>query len=239
MILGDALCSRLLLLLDGIEGSDKLFDVTPFLDATELLLRLDDRGTDPAHDHPAALPTLHVPRVRCDPTVQVLDRIRAAKLPVERSADAQPLKRERLIESLKDRRSRSGMVGLEGGGQAFESPLRHLGLIETARANRIEPWAYLLHVFDALPWATSTDQVEALLPQNVDPALIRHPASTTSFVERLRLMGPAWSNSTLHSWPHPAIAKLGNPGKVSLAMLCGSSGASEVRPSAPNHSVDR
>ena len=53
------------------------------------------------------------------------------------------------------------------------------GLIETAKANGIEPWAYLRHVFDAMPRATSVDQVEALLPQNVDPALIRHPASTT------------------------------------------------------------
>jgi len=34
-------------------------------------------------------------------------------------------------------------------------------------------------VFDALPRATSPDQIEALLPQNVDPALIRHPAATT------------------------------------------------------------
>jgi len=53
------------------------------------------------------------------------------------------------------------------------------GLIETAKANGIEPWAYLRHVFDALPRATSPDQIEALLPQNVDPALIRHPAATT------------------------------------------------------------
>ena len=53
------------------------------------------------------------------------------------------------------------------------------GLIETAKANGIEPWAYLRHVFNALPRAASPEEVEALLPQNVDPALIRHPASTT------------------------------------------------------------
>lgn len=51
------------------------------------------------------------------------------------------------------------------------------GLIETAKANGIEPWAYLRHVFDALPRATSPDEIEALLPQNVDPTLIRHPAA--------------------------------------------------------------
>lgn len=53
------------------------------------------------------------------------------------------------------------------------------GLIETAKASGIEPWAYLRHVFDALPRATSPEEIEALLPQNVDPALIRHPASRT------------------------------------------------------------
>lgn len=54
------------------------------------------------------------------------------------------------------------------------------GLVETAKANGIEPWAYLRHVFDALPRATLPDQVEALLPQSIDPALIRHPAAGRS-----------------------------------------------------------
>ena len=53
------------------------------------------------------------------------------------------------------------------------------GLIETAKANGIEPWAYLRHVFDALPRATSPKEIEALLPQNADPELIRHPAAET------------------------------------------------------------
>ncbi len=130
MILGDALCSRLLLLLGGIEGSDELLDVTPSLNATELLLRLDDCSTDPADDHPAALPTLHVPRVRHDPAVQVLDGVRGSQFPVERAPDAEPLERERLVESFKDRSSGSGMLGFEGGGQTFESPLRDLRIAE-------------------------------------------------------------------------------------------------------------
>ena len=75
LILGDALYSRLLLLLCGIEGSEKLLDLTPSLDPKELLLCFDDRNTDPANDHPSALPTLHVPRARHDPAVQVLDGI--------------------------------------------------------------------------------------------------------------------------------------------------------------------
>jgi transposase len=40
-------------------------------------------------------------------------------------------------------------------------------LIETAKANGIEPWAYLQHVFTELPKATTIDDVEALLPLRV------------------------------------------------------------------------
>jgi transposase len=37
-------------------------------------------------------------------------------------------------------------------------------LIETAKANDIEPWAYLLHLFNELPKAETLEDVEALLP---------------------------------------------------------------------------
>ena len=37
-------------------------------------------------------------------------------------------------------------------------------LIETAKANGIEPYGYLRAVFTALPQATSVDEIEALLP---------------------------------------------------------------------------
>jgi len=47
------------------------------------------------------------------------------------------------------------------------------GLIETAKANRIEPWRYLAHLFEVLPEVTLADQVEALLPQNIDPTALR------------------------------------------------------------------
>jgi transposase len=40
-------------------------------------------------------------------------------------------------------------------------------LIETAKANGIEPWAYLLLVFRELPKAETLDEVEALLPHRV------------------------------------------------------------------------
>jgi len=41
-------------------------------------------------------------------------------------------------------------------------------LIETAKANGIEPYAYLRSVFSTLPKATSVDEIEALLPVPYD-----------------------------------------------------------------------
>jgi transposase len=43
------------------------------------------------------------------------------------------------------------------------------GLIETAKANGIEPWRYLRHLFEALPKIDSTDQIQALMPHKIDP----------------------------------------------------------------------
>ena len=42
------------------------------------------------------------------------------------------------------------------------------GLIETAKANGIEPGRYLAHLFEVLPTVTSADQLDVLLPQNLD-----------------------------------------------------------------------
>ena len=41
-------------------------------------------------------------------------------------------------------------------------------LIETAKANKLEPYQYLRHIFSELTKATTEDQIEALLPWNVD-----------------------------------------------------------------------
>jgi transposase len=46
-------------------------------------------------------------------------------------------------------------------------------LIETAKANGIEPWRYLNHLFELLPAATTPDQIEALLPQNIRAETLR------------------------------------------------------------------
>ena len=42
------------------------------------------------------------------------------------------------------------------------------GLIETAKANHLEPYQYLRHVFTELPKAGSIEAIEALLPANID-----------------------------------------------------------------------
>ena len=49
------------------------------------------------------------------------------------------------------------------------------GLIETAKANRIEPSRYLAFLFEILPTITEPEQLDALLPQNIDPADLRRP----------------------------------------------------------------
>ena len=41
-------------------------------------------------------------------------------------------------------------------------------LVETAKANGIEPWAYLNAVFTDLPAATDPEDIDALLPWRID-----------------------------------------------------------------------
>ena len=45
-------------------------------------------------------------------------------------------------------------------------------LIETAKANRLNDYAYLKHVFAELPRAETEQAVQALLPWNVDRAAV-------------------------------------------------------------------
>ncbi|MBU1052541.1 MAG: transposase domain-containing protein [Proteobacteria bacterium] len=41
-------------------------------------------------------------------------------------------------------------------------------LIETAKANRLEPYSYLRYIFKYLPLAKTTTDYEKLLPQKID-----------------------------------------------------------------------
>ena len=43
----------------------------------------------------------------------------------------------------------------------------HYSLIETAKANGLEPYAYFKQVLSALPYAESVEDIEALLPWNI------------------------------------------------------------------------
>nr|WP_255324719.1 transposase [Thiorhodovibrio frisius] len=53
-------------------------------------------------------------------------------------------------------------------------------LIETAKANGLEPWAYLNHLFEQLPLARTPEAIEALLPFNVRPDALCTPPVLTS-----------------------------------------------------------
>ncbi|MBF0358178.1 MAG: transposase domain-containing protein, partial [Magnetococcales bacterium] len=44
------------------------------------------------------------------------------------------------------------------------------GVIETAKANGVEPFAYLEHLFTRLPAVKTVEDYDKLLPWNVDPA---------------------------------------------------------------------
>ena len=46
-------------------------------------------------------------------------------------------------------------------------------LIETAKANGLEPYIYLRHLFTELPKAETVEAIEVLLPGNIDKDQIR------------------------------------------------------------------
>ena len=54
---------------------------------------------------------------------------------------------------------------------------RLYGLIETAKANGLEPCACLRHVFTELPKAVTLADIEALLPWNIAPAATQSVAA--------------------------------------------------------------
>ena len=61
-------------------------------------------------------------------------------------------------------------------------------LVETARANGLNPYAYLKLVFTELPKATTVEHFEALLPWNIDQKvlddMLRVPAFSKDQVVR-------------------------------------------------------
>ncbi len=51
-------------------------------------------------------------------------------------------------------------------------------LVETAKANGLEPYTYLRYVFKELPTAQSIDDIEALLPYNLNADQINPDSSS-------------------------------------------------------------
>lgn len=56
-----------------------------------------------------------------------------------------------------------------GTPDGAEASATFFSLIETAKANNLEPYAYLRHVFTQLPLAQTEQDLKDLLPQNIDP----------------------------------------------------------------------
>ena len=56
-----------------------------------------------------------------------------------------------------------------GTPEGAEASALLYSLIETAKANKLEPYAYLRFIFEKLPMAEALQDYEDLLPWNVDP----------------------------------------------------------------------
>jgi hypothetical protein len=53
-----------------------------------------------------------------------------------------------------------------------EASATFFSTIETTKANGLEPYAYLRHIFTKLPLAQTGQDPNYLLPQHIDPAAI-------------------------------------------------------------------
>lgn len=52
--------------------------------------------------------------------------------------------------------------------QGAHASAAYYSLIETAKANGLDPYSYFIKVLQALPYADSLEKIEALLPWNID-----------------------------------------------------------------------
>lgn len=62
-----------------------------------------------------------------------------------------------------------------GTPEGAQASVAFYSLIETAKANKLEPYWYLRHVFERLPLARTPDDFKALLPQYIDRTLLERP----------------------------------------------------------------
>ena len=63
-----------------------------------------------------------------------------------------------------------------GSPRGAKASAAFYSLIETAKANGLEPYAYLRFLFERLPYAKSKDGLQALLPQKIIPSQLILPA---------------------------------------------------------------
>ena len=56
-----------------------------------------------------------------------------------------------------------------GSPDGAKASATFFSLIETAKANGLEPYAYLRYIFAKLPLAQTEQDLKELLPQNIDP----------------------------------------------------------------------
>jgi transposase len=59
-----------------------------------------------------------------------------------------------------------------GSPDGAEASATFFSLIVTAKANGLERYAYLRHIFTKLPLAQTEQDLSNLLPQHIDPAAI-------------------------------------------------------------------
>ena len=116
--------------------------------------------------HTAPMPPQPIPKSLASPTL-------LAQVAVSKYADGLPLYRQ---ETMFQRLGivRPFVVGRKNWlfadtVRGAEASANLYSLIETAKANGLEPVAYLRHVFAQLPGATTLDEVEALLPRQIAP----------------------------------------------------------------------
>jgi len=114
----------------ALEGLSELRQVSKATDAAEALRGVEDRSAGPALEHRAAAPTLHVPSLGRDGPVQILDHVGAAKRAVERSAYAESLQGQSLVQAFADGGRRIRMLGLQGACETLQTALGEICILQ-------------------------------------------------------------------------------------------------------------
>ena len=74
----------------------------------------------------------------------------------------------------------TGIVCCAARNRGAHASANLYSVIETAKANGLEPYAYLRFVFTELPRAQSLADFEVLLPRNLDRTRLHDPSPTAA-----------------------------------------------------------